>query len=77
MFKLEDFKAEILKDNPTYERVKSSDLSALVAVVSKSGFTAATVAARPASRPPGVTTTTPSLSSAITAGVGAPKASPS
>lgn len=46
MFKLVDFKAEILKDNPTYERVKTSDLSALVAVVSKSGFTAATVAAQ-------------------------------
>jgi hypothetical protein len=46
MFKLESFMAAVKLDNPTYERVKTSDLSALVALVSKSGYTAATVAAQ-------------------------------
>lgn len=36
MFKLETFMVAVKQDNPTYERVKTSDLHALVAQVTKS-----------------------------------------
>src|SRR5207248_1116015 len=45
MFTLQAFTAALTLDNPTYERVKTSDLHALVALLSSGGFTANQVAA--------------------------------
>ena len=45
MFEFTKYKAAILKDNPTYERVKTSDLNKLTALLQKGGFTAKKVAA--------------------------------
>lgn len=45
VFALKDFRAVLFQDNPTYERVLTSDLHALVGLLSGGGFTAQQVAA--------------------------------
>lgn len=45
MFNANEFDKTLKQDNPTYERVLTSDLHALVALLNKGGFTAQQVAA--------------------------------
>lgn len=45
MFNANEFDKVLKQDNPTYERVRTSDLHALVALLHKGGFTAQQVAA--------------------------------